>query len=179
MRALVVYESMFGNTQAIAQAVAKGLDKWFTVDLAEAGSAPTVLDEEVTLLIVGGPTHAFGMSRESTRRDATTKTTAALVSTGDGIREWLNRIGRPRSGVAATAFDTKANKPWLPGSAAKAAHKRLRSLRFRMIVAPESFFVTDMTGPLVDGELVRAQAWGEQIGTAWASGNRTAGLSSS
>ena len=79
MRALVVYESMFGNTKAVAYAVAKGVEKWVPVDVAEVSSAPTVLNEEISLLIVGGPTHAFGMSRESTRRDAATKGTKVIV----------------------------------------------------------------------------------------------------
>ena len=176
MRALVVYESMFGNTRAVALAVAKGLEKWVAVDVAEVGSAPTVREDEVALLVVGGPTHAFGMSRESTRRDAATKTTEALVSTGDGIREWLAQIGPAPTGLSAAAFDTKINKAWLPGSAAKATYKPLRWLRFRMLLTPESFLVTDTSGPLVAGELDRATAWGEQVGAAWARENRVAGL---
>lgn len=176
MRALVVYESMFGNTRAIAYAIAKGLENWVPVDVTEVKSAPTVLGDEISLLVVGGPTHAFGMSRDSTRRDAEIKGAGPVVSTDEGIREWLGKLGHPRSGFPATTFDTKINKSWLPGSAAKAAHKRLRWLRFQMVTPPESFFVTDVAGPLVDGELDRAQAWGEQVGAVWARGNRTAGL---
>ena len=63
MRARVVYESMFGNTQAIAQAVADGLAESMSVDLEEIGSAATDVAADVGLLVVGGPTHAFGMSR--------------------------------------------------------------------------------------------------------------------
>ena len=124
----------------------------------------------MSLLVVGGPTHALGLSRDSTRRDAATKTSRGLVSPGIGIREWLSRIGHPRADVAAAAFDTRVNKAWPPSSAAGAVHKRLRWLRFRMITAPESFLVTDTTGPLVDGELDRALAWGERVGAIWASG---------
>lgn len=174
MRALVVYESMFGNTQAVAQALARGLDQLVTADLAEVSTAPTILGDDVSLLLVGGPTHAFGLSRDSTRRDAATKTARGLVSPGIGIREWLSRIGHPRADVAAVAFDTKIDQPWLPGSAAGAAHKRLRWLRFRMITAPESFLLTDPTGPLLDGELDRALAWGQRVGAIWAKGNRFA-----
>jgi flavodoxin len=175
MRALVVFESMFGNTREVAYAVATGLEKWIPVDVAEVGSAPTILGDEISLPIVGGPTHAFGMSRESTRSDAATKGTGPLVSMGEGIREWLSKIGHPRGELLAATFDTKINKSWLPGSAAKAAHKRLRGLRFRMVLPPESFLVTDTTGPLVDGELARAEAWGEQVGAVFARGNRAAG----
>lgn len=175
MRALVVYESMFGNTRSVAYAVAKGLEEWVPVDVEEVSSAPRVLGEEVSLLIVGGPTHAFGMSRDGTRRDAATKGSGRpLVSKGGGIREWLSKIEHPAATLTAAAFDTKINKSWLPGSAAKAAHKRLRWLRFDVVTAPESFLVTDTTGPLVDGELDRAEAWGKRIGSVWARGNPAA-----
>lgn len=174
MRALVVYESMFGNTRAVAQAVAGGLARSMTTDVVEVSSAPVILGDDITLLVVGGPTHAFGLTRPSTRRDAASKTAQHLVSTGIGVREWLSRIGRAPTSIAAAAFDTKADRPRLPGSAARAAHKRLRWLRFRTVAAPETFYVTDMTGPLVDGELERARQWGEQLGSAWADDDRPA-----
>jgi hypothetical protein len=170
---------MFGNTKAIAHAIAKGLETWGAVDVVEVNAAPTVLGEDVSLLVVGGPTHAFGLSRESTRRDAATKTAGTLVSTGEGIREWLSRIAHPTAGIAAATFDTKINKPRLPGSAAKAAHKRMRWLRFQMAAPPESFFVKESAGPLVDGELDRARSWGERLGSAWAHPSNAAGLGSS
>lgn len=174
MRALVVYESMFGNTRDIAYAVAAGLEQSMTTDIVEVGTAPTILGDDITLIVVGGPTHAFGLSRPSTRRDAGARSQQTLVSTGIGVREWLSRIGRAPTTVAAAAFDTKADKPWLPGSAARAAHKRLRWLSFRTIAAPETFFVSDVTGPLVEGELDRARGWGEQLGAALATGDRSA-----
>ena len=67
-RGLVVFESMFGNTQVIASSVADGLAPRMQVDLMEVGVAPTALDGDVDLLVVGGPTHAFGMSRPGTRQ---------------------------------------------------------------------------------------------------------------
>ncbi len=66
MRALVVYESMFGNTRVIADAVAIGLSTWLDVGLVEVGTADPALNDDVRLLIVGGPTHAFEMSRPET-----------------------------------------------------------------------------------------------------------------
>lgn len=176
MRALVIYESMFGNTREVAYAVAKGLQESMTTDLVEVGSAPTVLGDDIGLLVVGGPTHAFGLTRPSTREDAANRVGHEVVSTGIGLREWLGALGRTPSRIAAAAFDTKANRPRMPGSAARAAHKRLRSLRFTTIAAPVSFYVADMTGPLVDGELDRAYRWGEALGSAWAAGNRRAGV---
>lgn len=175
MRALVVYESMFGNTREVAHAVAKGLQESMTTDLVEVGTAPTVLGDDISLLVVGGPTHAFGLTRPSTREDAANRVAGTpLVSTGTGLREWLGALGRTPNRIAAAAFDTKANRPRLPGSAARAAHKRLRWLRFTTIAAPNSFYVADMTGPLIEGELDRAYRWGEALGSAWASGNRRA-----
>ena len=69
MRALVVYESMFGNTQAIAQAIGDGIEASMHADVVEVGAAPDMVPRDVTLLVVGGPTHAFSMSWPSTRRD--------------------------------------------------------------------------------------------------------------
>ena len=72
MRALVVVESVFGNTRRIAEAVAEGLGQRAgarIVDVAVAARTPDLLDG-IDLLVVGGPTHAFGMTRASTRRSA-------------------------------------------------------------------------------------------------------------
>src|SRR5687767_14509631 len=63
MRALVVYESMFGNTSAVATAIATGLSTRMGVDLVEVAAAPAALDAGVDLVVAGGPTHAFSMSR--------------------------------------------------------------------------------------------------------------------
>lgn len=178
MRALVVYESMFGNTQAVARAVAGGLGQSMTTDVVEVSTAPVILGDDITLLVVGGPTHAFGLTRPSTRRDAASKTKQNLVSTGIGVREWLSQIGRAPTSITAAAFDTKVNRPRLPGSAARAAHKRLRWLRFRTVAAPETFYVTELAGPLVDGELERARRWGEQLGSAWADDGQSADVRS-
>jgi hypothetical protein len=163
MRALVVYESMFGNTQAVADAVADGLGAHVPADAVEVGAAPTVLGEDVALLVVGGPTHAFGMSRQATRRDAGEQADHGLVSAGIGLREWLTAVDRG-SGRVAAAFDTRIQRPRLPGSAAVAAEKRLRRLGFRIIAPAKSFYVTGTKGPLVDGELERARRWGDQVG---------------
>src|SRR5690606_14826892 len=70
MRALVAFESMFGNTGLIAEAIADGLARHGEVETAEVGTAPVLLPAEVDLLVVGGPTHAFGMSRPGTRSSA-------------------------------------------------------------------------------------------------------------
>lgn len=162
MRALVVFESMFGNTRSIAAAVAEGLGSLLDVDLVEVGAAPTHLGEDVDLLVVGGPTHAFGMSRPSTREDAAGQATQPLVSRGIGLREWLADL-EVGTGVAAATFDTRIDRPRVPGSAARAVAKRLRSRGLRMIAHPECFFVGHTAGPLLEGEEARARRWAEGL----------------
>jgi hypothetical protein len=165
MRARVVFESIFGNTQLIAQAVADGLAQSVTVDLEEVGTAATDIGDDVDLLVVGGPTHVFGMSRERTRDSAAQQVAGDVVSTGEGLREWLGTVtgGSPDTGAAA--FDTRIDKPRLPGSAAHGAERRLRRLGFQIIEPAASFYVTDTSGPLVQGEQERAHHWGELLGS--------------
>ena len=162
VRALVVYESMFGNTEVVARRIAAGIAMCgVEVETVEVGSAPTSLLDDVALLVVGGPTHAFGMSRARTRDAAEEQVTSGLVSTQGGIREWLELL-EGRADVAAAAFDTHI-RTRLPGSAAKGAAKRLRQIGFRLVGAPESFWVSDTRGPLAEGEPERAEEWGRRI----------------
>lgn len=165
MRALVVFESIFGNTQEVAQAISVGLSMGgdVAVDITEVGIAPATLDPDIRLLVIGGPTQAFGMSRSSTRDDARLKAGAKVVSTGIGVREWIERLEIP-PGVAAATFDTRINRPRVPGSAARGAHRRLDDLGLEMIAPAESFWVTGTSGPLAAGEIDRARAWGTRLG---------------
>lgn len=160
MHALVVYESLWGNTEQIARAVAAELATKMDVEVVEADAAPVSL-EGIDLLLVGGPTHAFSMSR-STTRDSAVADHAAPHSPGRGIREWLADVVLPHGTKAAT-FDTRVNAPRMPGSAAKAAKQELRSLGAQMVVKQESFRVHGYGGPLVDGELERAAEWARSI----------------
>jgi flavorubredoxin len=162
MRALVVFESMFGNTERIARAVAEGLAPAVEVEVAEIATAPVSL-AGVDLLIVGSPTHAFGMSRASTRQDARQRARGGVVSRGDGLREWLAALPEVQRATAAAAFDTRIDKPRVPGSAARGADRRLRRLGFTIASAPQSFFVADVAGPSIVGELQRAREWGEGL----------------
>jgi Flavodoxin len=110
LKALVVYESMFGNTEQIARAVAAGLEESVDVQVAEVTDAPTEPDPDVALIVAGGPTHAFSMSRANTR-----------------------------------------------------AAKTARRHGYESVVKAESFYVRDVDGPLLDGEIDRARAWGRQL----------------
>jgi hypothetical protein len=166
LRAIVVYESMFGNTAAIAKAVADGLASAMDVEVADIASAPSEF-RDVDLLVVGAPTHAFGLSRPQTRVDAGRRGARADAARNDGVREWIALIDRSSIGVTTAAtFDTRIRRPRLPGSAARAARRRLRRIGFRVLPAT-SFWVTGTAGPLADGELERAHRWGAQLATAY------------
>jgi flavodoxin len=164
MKALVVYESLFGNTELVASAVATGLRRHMDVELLDVTRAPTETVELLDLIVVGGPTHAFSMTRPSTREEAL-RQGAKRGSAAMGIREWLDRLHPgPHSELMAT-FDTRVDRVrHLPGSAAKkAAHVALR-IGYRPAAKPMSFYVVDTPGPLIDGELARAESWGERLG---------------
>ncbi|HEY7488457.1 MAG TPA: flavodoxin domain-containing protein [Streptosporangiaceae bacterium] len=170
MRVLVVYESMFGNTQQIAKAIAKGLASYGQVDIVEVGDASTVEPRNGhDLLVVGGPTHGLGLSRPGTREAAANQAANGVVSRRIGLREWLEVAETPRQVPTAT-FDTRLDKPrWLVGSAARGVAKRLRRYGGRLVVAPESFLVKGTPGPLRDGEVERARRWGAALGAKRAS----------
>lgn len=169
MRALIVYESMFGNTRVVAGAIGDGVSASVPVDVVEVGEAPYSVPGDVGLLVVGGPTHTLGLTRPATRADAARQAAGPLVSRGDGLREWLESLGSAPSGLAVATFDTRVDKPRVPGSAAKGAARRLRRRRFRMVAPPESFFVSGTTGPLLPGEVDRARQWGVRLGSTVAS----------
>ena len=160
MSTLVVYESMWGNTRTVAEAVAEGLGD--DVPVADVAEAPVPLPQEVDMLVMGGPTHAFSMSRASSRQQAKAKGADEGHATG-GIREWLAALPASDRLHVAT-FDTRAaSVRHLPGSAAKAAGKEVRRRHLGRLIATKSFYVADVAGPLLDGELDRARAWGTSL----------------
>src|SRR5690606_24128317 len=101
-----------------------------------------------------------------TRADAAGRVSTTVLSRILGLREWIGRLPRTDRPRSAASFDTRAELrlQGLSGSAARGAAKRLRRRGYRMIRPPESFFVEDTTGPLVEGEIDRAREWGRQIG---------------
>jgi len=158
MRALVVFDTTFGNTARLARAIGETL-------AAGAGSAVDVRPVALVgfadlagldLLVVGGPTQRHGLSRT--------------------LAEWLDGLGHGTlSGVRAAAFDTRYRMPrLLTGSAATGAAKRLGRAGCRLAVAPESFFVARDRPPageqrhhdaegLEPGEVERAAAWARTL----------------
>jgi hypothetical protein len=156
---------MFGNTQAVAEAVAAGLRSGVDVTLVAVRDAPLEVPDDIDLVVVGGPTHAFGMSRPSTRQSAVEQGADPQAVEHNGLREWIAGVVA-HEGLPTAAFDTRVAKPHLPGSAAKAAERKLRHRGFKQLIHPESFYVTGTTGDLLDGELDRARAWGESLASA-------------
>lgn len=163
MRALIVVESWFGNTRAAAEAIADGLGRYVTVDISEVADAPHRIAADVDLVIVGGPTHALGMSRPDTRREAAEQA-GVTTQTETGIREWL--ASSPSGIQRAAAFDTRIYVRWVPKSAVRGILLQLRALGATLVAGPQSFRVTGSSGPLAPGELDRAREWGEQLGAA-------------
>jgi flavodoxin len=166
MRALVVFESMFGNTEKVAGAVARGLQlEGVDTGLVEVHSAPHRLSADLDLLVVGGPTHGFSMSRASTRADAVRQGAPSERAT-TGVREWLAAVvldGDPAPGLAT--FDTRVTKVrWLPQAAGPSAARAGRRRGLEPVAKAHGFLVDDIRGPLVEQELEHAVEWGRSLG---------------
>jgi flavodoxin len=165
-RALVVYESVFGDARTIAQAIAAGMSASLPAEAVAATEAPDEIGSDVAMLVVGGPNHALGMPRPSTREGAVKQYGADIADIGAGLHEWLDGMRVTTSGVVAAAFDTRGSgHPLLTkmDHAARTEEKLLGKLGATVIAPAEHFFVADTKGPLVDGEEDRARTWGRTL----------------
>jgi len=164
-RALVVVESMFGNTQQVGAAVARGLGlAGLDAEVLGVASAPAELPADLALLVVGAPTHAFSLSRPSTREDAV-RQGADPDRAAVGLREWLGTCRDGERPPPAAVFDTRVSKVRrLPMAAGPAARRLVRAKGFEVLDRPAYFLVDDVRGPLAAGELARATGWGRRIG---------------
>jgi hypothetical protein len=151
---------MFGNTRAIAEVIGDALADRFRVQVVDVASAPAVV-EDVDVLVGGGPTHAFGMSRPGTRSGAVDKGATGPVERG--VREWLANVTIGTAPALAAGFDTRVRSP-LAGSARRPITRRLRRLGLR-VAKPASFVVTGTAGPLAAGELEAARRWASTLAT--------------
>ena len=168
MRALVVYESMYGNTHTIAQLVAEGLGTDYEVDVRPVGEVDGTDAAEVDLLVVGGPTHAHGLSTHSTREGAAAAKDPSLEleppAARRGVREWL--VGLPEAHEPAAAFDTRVRGPaLLTGRASRQIARQLLKHGAQLVAAPESFLV-DRHHHLLESERDRARSWGARVASA-------------
>lgn len=167
MQAVVVYESMFGNTRAVAEAIGAGLADNFDVAVVPVAQADPAQISDADLVVVGGPTHVHGMSRASTRQGAAKQAeeagsgvTLEPYAREDGVREWLASLGTSRGHGVAAAFDTRMQGPAaLTGRASKGISHALRRQGYELISDPESFLVTKQN-TLCAGEQDRARSWG-------------------
>jgi hypothetical protein len=166
IRALVVYESVFGDARTIAHAIADGLSTAIPAEAVAAAEAPDVIGPDVGLLVVGGPNHAFGMPRPSTRKGAVQQHGAEITDTGAGLREWLERVRVPEGRLLSAAFDTRIGGHRMLTAmdhAARTEEKLLGAAGSTVMAPAEHFFVADAKGPLVDGEEDRARRWGRTL----------------
>lgn len=156
--AWVVYDSVHGNTRAIAEAIAEGLGSAGPVQLVSASEADPARLVGARAVVLGCPTHAFSTS--PVMKELTAKLTPGTLSD-----------------VPFAAFDTRFSVQDMPsrvlkvivpimGKRAWAATGLARTGRragARLLVEPEGFFVLDTEGPLAEGELDRAAAWGRAL----------------
>ncbi|MGW6915276.1 flavodoxin family protein [Kitasatospora sp. NPDC054939] len=176
MHTVIVYESMYGNTREIAEAVAEGVhasDPAADVDCLPVARADADLTRSADLLVVGGPTHMRGMSSGLSRRMAAAAegrkegsedaaAEARETAAGPGLRTWFHRLPESRPGTHAAAFDTRGSAAG-SGGAAPGIARRLAHHRYDVVAEPEGFVVEDADGPLREGELDRARAWGDSL----------------
>ena len=160
-RALIIVESYFSNTRAIADSVAAGLsDGGVDAQVVDVSQAPIPLPADLDLLVLGAPTHNRGLPTAATRAKACNQESASEAS--PGIGEWMETTALPTSTDAAT-FDTVISKGWLSGSAAKAIAKTLQRRQGRRTVSVRSFVVTANKGPLATGQETDAHSWGREL----------------
>jgi len=161
-KALIFYDSFFGNTEKIAQAVADGLKAGCETTLARSSSLSPAQLNDYDLLIAGSPTRAFRATPDITKL-------LAGVPAG-GLR-----------GKKAAAFDTRVstaevNNKFLTvmvklfGYAAEPLAKTLQKKGAELVVPPAWYIVTGSEGPLKEGELEHAASWAAEILAALQSG---------
>ncbi|GAB1692105.1 flavodoxin family protein [Krasilnikovia sp. M28-CT-15] len=168
MHAVVVYESMYGNTHRVADAIGAGLGGAYRVDVVPVERADAHLLADADLIVVGGPTHAHGMSRAGSRQAAVAKAeepgselTLDPDAEGPGLRDWFDAL--PSLRARAAAFDTRVDlPPVVTGRAAKGIGRRLRRHGLALVAEPESFLVTKQ-GDLEPDEVSRAREWGREL----------------
>jgi menaquinone-dependent protoporphyrinogen IX oxidase len=160
MKAIVVYESHWGNTAAIARAIAEGIGpEARALSTAEATGAAIA---DADLIVAGSPLLGFSLPTESMLKGMATNAgrdpTPPDLS-HPSMRSWLDAL--PKASGRAASFETRIW--WSPGSAAKAILGKLEAAGYHPIAKPQRFIVKGRYGPLRDGELEKAKAWGAEL----------------
>ena len=162
MKAVVVYESHWGNTAAIARAIAEGLGSGAQALSTQEASSTALADAD--LLVAGAPVLGF-------RLPSDTFLASIAANPGDSppadfsspsLRSWLARL--PTGSGRSAAFETRIW--WSPGGATGAIEDELRRAGYRPLDKPHRFVVKGKYGPLRDGELERARQWGAALAQA-------------
>jgi flavodoxin len=156
MKVVVVYDSVFGNTGKIAQAIGHALGSPEDVRVLQVSEVKPEQLAGLTLLVVGSPTRQFSPT------GATTSFLKSIPKNG-------------LKGVKVAAFDTRFTVSAIEevrilaffvrifGYAAKPIADRLKKKGGELVIPPEGFYVADTEGPLLEGELERAAEWAKQI----------------
>lgn len=160
MRAVVVYESLWGNTAAIAGAIAEGLGLGSRA-LSTAEASPEVV-ADADLVVAGGPVFAFHLSTDHARgsiRAHPEKGAPEPDLSHPSVRSWMEAL--PVGSGQCAAFDTRVRGPF--GTGAPTVAQELQAKGYQLLAPPEGFIVTGKFGPLHEGELDRARHWGEDL----------------
>lgn len=163
MKAVVVYESLWGNTAAIARAIAEGIGAGTKAVTTDAVPVDELAD--VDLVVAGAPVLAFSLPTDAMRNSVAT-TEAHAPTPPDlahpSLRSWLDAL--PAGSAPAAAFETRIW--WSPRGATGDIEQRLEHAGYRLIAKAQKFVVKDKYGPLRDGEVERARRWGRRLAEA-------------
>jgi hypothetical protein len=161
MNAVVVYESLWGNTAAVAQAIAEGIGS--DTKACSTGEATPELIADADLIVAGSPVFGFRLPTESMRvraaADAAEKAPRPADLSHPSLRSWLDALA-PGHGRAA-AFETRIW--WSPRGATGSIEAKLRKAGYTPIDKGHRFVVEGTYGPLREGELAKARAWGSEL----------------
>ncbi len=160
MKAVVVYESLWGNTAAIARAIAEGLGGGTqALSTAEANGEAMV---GVDLIVAGAPVFGFALPTEQIRANIAAdsgKAPSPPNLSHPSMRSWLAAL--PAGQGRAAAFETRLW--WSLGGSTKTIGRELERRGYRLIAKPGRFIVQGAYGPLREGELERARQWGKEL----------------
>ena len=156
MRTLIIYDSQYGNTEKIAQSIANVLSQQGEVEIVRVRDVKLDMFKGIDLLVVGSPTQQFRAS--------------------ESMRLFLKNSSKDLvKGIRVAAFDTRLTQAFVDkhpplsifesmfGYAAARIAKALKQKGGLLLVPGEGFYVDDTEGPLVAGEVERAEQWAKKL----------------
>jgi hypothetical protein len=171
MKVVVVYESLWGNTAAIARAIAEGLGPEARALSTAEASSEAIADAD--LIVAGAPVHSLGLPTDKSREWARTGGLGPGGAPPDlshpKMRTWLDEV--PNGRGRAAAFETCVDA-WYGRGAASKILRGLKRAGYRPVAKPRGFFVSGhpfkptADGTLCDGETERARLWGVELAKA-------------